>query len=92
MSTEEVFSFVNEVSESFQNNSFSLGRVDVTGMIVVIRDMVVMVIRSSFLSIFISLILIGTITAIFFKRLLWGMIAVLPLTGAIILNLSLIHI
>ena len=43
MSTEEVFSFVNEVSESFQNNSFSLGRVDVTGMIVVIRDMVVMV-------------------------------------------------
>ena len=50
MSTEEVFSFVNEVSESFQNNSFSLGRVDVTGMIVVIRDMVVMVIRSSFLS------------------------------------------
>ena len=89
MSTEEVFSFVNEVSESFQNVSFSLGRVDVTGMIVVIRDMVVMVIRSSFLSIFISLILIGTITAIFFKRLLWGMIAVLPLTGAIILNFGL---
>ena len=89
MSTEEVFSFVNEVSESFQNNSFSLGRVDVTGMIVVIRDMVVMVIRSSFLSIFISLVLIGTITAIFFKRLLWGMIAVLPLTGAIILNFGL---
>ena len=89
MSTEEVFSFVNDVSESFQNNSFSLGRVDVTGMIVVIRDMVVIVIRSSFLSIFISLVLIGTITAIFFKRFLWGMIAVLPLTSAVILNFGL---
>ncbi len=89
MSTEEVFSFVNRVSESFQSNSFPIGKVDVTGMIVVIRDMVVMVIRSSFLSIFISLLLIGTITAIFFKRLLWGMIAVLPLTGAIILNFGL---
>ncbi len=89
MSTEEVFSFVNNVSEYVQDNSFSRVRVDVTGMIVVIRDMVIMVIRSSFLSIFISLILIGTITSFFFKRFLWGMIAVLPLTGAVILNFGL---
>ena len=89
MSTEEVFSFVKKVSEYFKDNTFSNGRVDVTGMIVVIRDMVVMVIRSSFLSIFISLILIGTITSFFFKRFLWGMIAVLPLTGAVILNFGL---
>ena len=89
MSTEEVFSFVNNVSEYVQDNSFSRFRVDVTGMIVVIRDMVIMVIRSSFLSIFISLILIGTIISFFFKSFLWGMIAVLPLTGAVILNFGL---
>ena len=89
MSTEEVFLFVKKVSEYFKDNTFSNGRVDVTGMIVVIRDMVVMVIRSSFLSIFISLILIGAITSFFFNRFLWGMIAVLPLTGAVILNFGL---
>ena len=89
MSTEEVFSFVNNVSEYVRDNSFSRVRVDVTGMIVVIRDMVIMVIQSSFLSIFISLILIGTIISFFFKSFLWGMIAVLPLTGAVILNFGL---
>ena len=89
MSTEEVFSFVNKVTESFQDNSFAFGRVDITGMIVVIRDMVAMLIRSSFLSIFISLILIAIITSLFFKRILWGMIAVLPFSGAVILNFGL---
>tara|TARA_Y100001970_G_C14165703_1_gene821159 strand:- start:990 stop:1691 length:702 start_codon:yes stop_codon:yes gene_type:complete len=89
ISTEEVFSFVSKISEYVKDHSFNNGRVDVTGMIVVIRDMVIMVIRSSFLSIFISLVLIGIITSLFFNRFLWGMIAVLPLTGAVILNFGL---
>jgi len=89
ISTEEVFAFVSKISEYVKAHSFNNGRVDVTGMIVVIRDMVIMVIRSSFLSIFISLVLIGIITSLFFNRFLWGMIAVLPLTGAVILNFGL---
>ena len=54
MSTEEVFLFIGKISEYVQNNLISNGRIDVTGLIVVVRDMVVLIIQSSLLSIVIS--------------------------------------
>ena len=58
MSTEDVFSFVGSITDHIEQNFDQTINIDVTGMIVVIRDMVLMVIRSSFLSILISLVLI----------------------------------
>ena len=89
MSTEDVFSFVGSITDHIEQNFDKTINIDVTGMIVVIRDMVLMVIRSSFLSILISLVLICSITALFFKRIIWGILAVIPLTGAVILNFGL---
>ena len=89
MSTEEVFSFIGKISESFQNNLISDGRIDVTGLIVVVRDMVVLIIQSSFVKYCNIINLIGTITAFFFKRFLWGAIAILPLACSVILNFGL---
>ncbi len=89
MTTEEVFSFVDSISVFIKNYFQDLIKVDVTGMIVVIRDMVNMVIQSSLLSIIISVILIGCITALFFQRFFWGLLAILPLSGAVILNFGL---
>ena len=89
MSTEDVFSFVGSITDHIEQNFDQTINIDVTGMIVVIRDMVLMVIRSSFLSILISLVLICSITALFFKRVIWGILAVIPLTGAVILNFGL---
>ena len=89
MSTEDVFSFVRSITDHIEQNFDQTINIDVTGMIVVIRDMVLMVIRSSFLSILISLVLICSITALFFKRIIWGILAVIPLTGAVILNFGL---
>ncbi len=89
MSTEDVFSFVGSITDHIKQNFDQTINIDVTGMIVVIRDMVLMVIRSSFLSILISLVLICSITALFFKRIIWGILAVIPLTGAVILNFGL---
>jgi predicted RND superfamily exporter protein len=60
--------------------------VNFTGMIVILRDLVIMVVRSSALSIIFSLIIIGIIASIFFKRILWGILAVVPLTSAVIIN------
>ena len=89
MTTEEVFSFVVSIS-NYMTNYFSENlNIDVTGMIVVIRDMVILIIQSSSLSILFSLILIGIIASIFFKRILWGLLAVIPLTAAVILNFGL---
>ena len=89
MSTEDVFSFVGSITDHIEQNFDQTINIDVTGMIVFISDMVLMVIRSSFLSILISLVLICSITALFFKRIIWGILAVIPLTGAVILNFGL---
>ena len=89
MTTEEVFSFVVSVSNYITTYFNENLNINVTGMIVVIRDMVIMIIQSSSLSILFSLILIGIIASIFFKRFLWGFLAVVPLTAAVILNFGL---
>ena len=89
MTTEEVFSFVVSVSNYITTYFNENLNINVTGMIVVIRDMVIMIIQSSSLSILFSFILIGIIASIFFKRILWGFLAVVPLTAAVILNFGL---
>ena len=89
MTTEEVFSFVVSVSNYITTYFNENLTINVTGMIVVIRDMVILIIQSSSLSILFSLILIGIIASIFFKRILWGFLAVVPLTAAVILNFGL---
>ena len=89
ISTETVFQYVSTTKEYIDEYFNHTNKVDITGMIVVIRDMVVLVIQSSVFSILISLLLIGILTAIFFNRLLWGILAVVPLTGAVILNFGL---
>ena len=52
-------------------------------MIVVFRDLVIMIVRSSFISIFASLLVIGILASFFFKRILWGILAVVPLSAAV---------
>ena len=89
MSTEEIFSYVGRVNTYIHKKLKSDLKIHVTGMIVVFRDMVLMIIKSSALSIIFSLIVIGIIAAIFFKRLLWGILAVIPLSSAVILNFGL---
>ena len=89
MSTEDVFLFVSSITDHIKKSFDASMNIDVTGMIVVIRDMVLMVISSSFFSILISLVLICAITSLFFDRIIWGILAVIPLTGAVILNFGL---
>ncbi|MDP6877755.1 MAG: MMPL family transporter [Candidatus Marinimicrobia bacterium] len=86
MTTKEIFAYVNEMAEEVKAIMDSSLNVNFTGMIVILRDLVIMVVRSSALSIIFSLIIIGIIASIFFKRILWGILAVVPLTSAVIIN------
>jgi hypothetical protein len=86
MSTDEIFSFVEKMNGHVKTAMDRDLIVDFTGMIVVLRDLVIMIVRSSAVSIIFSLIVIGIIASIFFKRILWGMLAVIPLTSAVIIN------
>ena len=85
MSTEEIFSIVEKI-EQYVKGLKNIGNASVTGMAVVIRDLVYLVVQSSVISIVMSVIIIGIITSIFFKRLAWGVMAVIPLSVAIIIN------
>ena len=89
MSTEDIFSLVRLMTTYIDEHFFGAEKISITGMIVVIRDMVLMVIRSSLLSIAISVILIGLITALFFGRVIWGALSIIPLFSAVILNFGL---
>lgn len=86
MSTEEIFSYVNHLNSYIDENFSDVSKVNVTGMIVVFRDLIIMIVKSSAFSIIFSLLVIGVITSIFFKRILWGTLAVVPLTSAVIIN------
>jgi hypothetical protein len=89
MGTEDVFSFVESITNYIKGHFQGINEVSITGMIVVIRDMVLLVIRSSLLSIVISIVLIGLITSLFFGRMIWGGLSVIPLLGAVVLNFGL---
>ena len=89
MSTDEIFHFANKTNAYIDESLTSDMSVTVTGMIIVIRDMIIMIIRSTAFSITFSLIVIGLIASVFFKRILWGILAVIPLTSAVILNFGL---
>ena len=86
MSTDEIFVFVEKMNGHVKTMMDRDLIVDFTGMIVVLRDLVIMIVRSSAVSIIFSLIVIGIIASIFFKRILWGVLAVIPLTSAVIIN------
>ena len=61
MSTEEIISIVDDIEE-YVGNLKSVGSASVTGMAVVIRDLVYLVVQSSVISIVMSVILIGPVS------------------------------
>ena len=86
LSTTETFEIVESSQryiDKFFNNDL---KVDFTGMIVITRDLINLLISSTIVSIIFSLIIIGIIASIFFRKILWGILAVIPLTSAVLIN------
>jgi len=86
LSTTETFKIVESSQKYIDKNFDSDLKIDFTGMIVITRDLINLLISSTIVSIIISLILIGIIASIFFKKILWGVLAVIPLSSAVIIN------
>ena len=89
ISTNESVEMVTELESFIKNKVTSNLQVKVSGMIVFLRDFVDMVVRSSFVSIGLSIFIIFIIAWIFFGSFKWGLLSVIPLTSAIILNFGL---
>jgi len=85
MTTDEIVSTVDKI-ENYTQGLKSVEKASVTGMMVVLRDLVYLIVESSIISIVASVLVIGLIASVFFKRLLWGVMAIIPLSVAIIIN------
>ena len=85
MSTEEIIQFVKKIEDQVYNFKH-ISNASITGMAIVIRDLIYLVIESSIISIFSSIILICLITSIFFKNFSWGFLSIVPLVAAVLIN------
>ena len=62
---------------------------ETTGLLVFLKDFVSMVVESSIISIAISVFAISIVILIFFRKIYWALLSVIPLLSAIMLNFGL---
>jgi|TARA_B110000467_G_scaffold138387_1_gene137096 predicted RND superfamily exporter protein len=89
ISTNESVEMVTELESFINKNVTSKLDIKISGMVVFLRDFVDLVVRSSFISIGLSVIIIFIIAWIFFGSFRWGLLSIIPLASAIILNFGL---
>ena len=88
VSTRDVVHIVNDINSFLDSEEIDLD-IEISGLMMFLKDFVSLVITSSINSIIISIFLILFIVRFFFKSWQFGLLAVLPLTSAIILNFGL---
>ena len=78
----------NYIEQNITSNNNDL-KFEITGMMIFIVDFMWLVIKSSIQGIVLSLLVILTISSLFFRSLRYGLMSIIPLFSAIILNFGL---
>ena len=93
ISTAEIQNLIYEtelyIEENFNKDNSEL---KISGLSVFINDFVDIIVKSSLTSIILSIALILIITGLFFRSIKWGLLSIVPLTSAVILNFGLMGI
>ncbi len=89
LSSSEIIKFSRKVTTYMDANLTSGAQIEVTGLMMIFRKFIYLVIRSAAASILFSLLLVAIIVWIFFRRLRWAGASVIPLAVAVILNFGL---
>ncbi len=90
--SDEIVRFVEDTKHFCRTEIEKDIDLEITGVLVMLRDFVDLVVQSSLISIAGSVLVIFVITWIFFGAPLWGAVAVIPLLSAVILNFGLMGI
>ena len=77
---------INMEIDKFKTDFDSDLNFEATGLLVFLKEFVGMVVESALTSILVSILIIFIITFIFFKRIYWAVLSIIPLLTAIILN------
>ena len=93
ISTAEIQALIQE-TENYIDANFNnkKSNIQISGLSVFINDFVNIIVQSSITSILLSIILILFITGLFFRSIKWGLLSIVPLASAIILNFGLMGI
>jgi predicted RND superfamily exporter protein len=93
ISTAEIQVLIEE-TENYINKNFNSeeSNTQISGLSVFINDFVNIIVQSSITSILLSIIIILFITGLFFRSIKWGMLSIVPLASAVILNFGLMGI
>jgi len=92
LSTEEIVEISDDIENFILTTSNDEIKIESSGLMIMLKEFISMIIRSSIISIVVSIIAIFIISFIFFRRLAWALLSVLPLTSAVILNFGLMGI
>ena len=89
ITTDMIVKFVQDTEKEVRSIAKNDIKTTITGLLVVLRELVDLVIRSAITSIMVSIVMIFLISWIFFKKVLWALLSVTPLVFAVILNFGL---
>ena len=90
ISTSEIQSLITQTQDYIDSNyNANKTKTYISGLSVFINDFVKIIIQSSMTSIFLSIFLILIITGLFFSSFKWGLLSIIPLTSAVVLNFGL---
>ncbi len=87
--TSRIPPFIDDVNTFIKKLGTDGFKTTLTGLIVIFREQTYMILRSAFVSIGVSMVMIFLIVWGSFKRFLWGLLSVMPLAAAVILNFGL---
>jgi len=91
LSTDEIVTISDDIQNYIELNTDKI-EIESSGLMIMLRDFISLVIDSSINSIIISIIAIFFISLIFFGKPFWALMSIIPLTSAVILNFGLMGI
>ena len=92
ISTDEIVTISNDINHFIDTEVGDNLNIETSGLMILLKDFISLVINSSVISILVSIIAIFIISFIFFKQFWWALMSIIPLCSAVILNFGLMGI
>ena len=92
LSTEEIVRISDDIENFVSKNSNEDIVIESSGLMILLKEFISLVINSSIISIAVSIVAIFIISFLFFRRFIWALMSILPLSSAVILNFGLMGI
>lgn len=87
--TSEIVNFIKYVEDYIEKNISELVAMKITGLMAIMNDFTRLLVQSFIVSMVASIFAIFVISWIFYRSIKWGILSVIPLSSAVVLNFGL---